>query len=35
MLSGSSNDRELKKLINTINYDGLVGREVEEGELGR
>ena len=34
-LSGSRNDRELKKLINTINYDGLAGREVEEEELGR
>ena len=34
-LSGSRNDRELKKLINTINYDGLAGREVKEGELGR
>ncbi|RVX14364.1 hypothetical protein CK203_017180 [Vitis vinifera] len=35
MLSGSRKDRELKKLISIINYDGLAGREAEEGELGR
>ena len=34
-LSGSRKDRELKKLVSTINYDGLAGRETEEGELGR
>ena len=34
-LSGSRKDRELKKLVSTINYDGVVGRETEEGELGR
>ncbi|RVW27629.1 hypothetical protein CK203_099122 [Vitis vinifera] len=34
-MSGSRKDRELKKLVSTINYDGLVGREVEEGESGR
>ena len=34
-LSGSRKDRELKKLVSTINYDGLAGREAEEGELGR
>ncbi|RVW34514.1 hypothetical protein CK203_109533 [Vitis vinifera] len=34
-LSGSRKDRELKKLVNTINYDGLAGRVAEEGELGR
>ncbi|RVW25808.1 hypothetical protein CK203_101074 [Vitis vinifera] len=30
-LSGSRKDRELKKLVSTINYDGLAGREAEEG----
>ena len=35
MLSGSRKDRELKKLISIINYDGLAGREAEKGELGR
>ncbi|RVW89155.1 hypothetical protein CK203_040263 [Vitis vinifera] len=34
-LSGSRKDRELKKLVSTINYDGLAGRVAEEGELGR
>ena len=34
-MSGSRKDRELKKLVSTINYDGLVGREAEEGESGR
>ncbi|RVW30268.1 hypothetical protein CK203_098811 [Vitis vinifera] len=34
-LSASRKDRELKKLVSTINYDELVGREAEEGELGR
>ncbi|RVW99999.1 hypothetical protein CK203_024721 [Vitis vinifera] len=34
-LSGSRKERELKKLVSTINYDGVAGRETEEGELGR
>ena len=34
-LSGSRKDRELKKLISTINYDGVTGRETKDGELGR
>ena len=34
-LSGSRKDRELKKLVSTINYDGLVRRKAKEGELGR
>ena len=34
-LSASRKDRELNKLVNTINYDGLAGRVAEEGELGR
>ena len=34
-LLASMKERELKKLVSTINYDGLVGREIEEGELGR
>ena len=34
-LLGSRKDRELKKLVSTINYDGFVGREAEEGEMGR
>ena len=34
-LSGSRKERELKKLVSTINYDGVVGKETEEGELGR
>ena len=34
-LWGSRKDRELKKLVSTINYDGLAGREVEKGEVGR
>ncbi|KAL6311459.1 hypothetical protein AAG906_011990 [Vitis piasezkii] len=33
--SGSRKERELKKLVSTINYDGVAGRETEEGELGR
>ena len=34
-LSASRKERELKKLVSTFNYDGLAGREAEEGELGR
>ncbi|RVX16749.1 hypothetical protein CK203_006241 [Vitis vinifera] len=34
-VSASRKERELKKLVSTINYDGLAGREAEEGELGR
>ena len=34
-LSGLRKDRELKKLVSTINYDGLAGREAEEGEVER
>lgn len=34
-MSCSRKDKELKKLVNTINYDGLAGREVEEGESRR
>ena len=34
-LSASREKKELKKLVSTINYDGLAGREAEEGELGR
>ena len=33
--SVSRKDRELKKLVSSINYDGLAGREAEEGMLGR
>ncbi|RVX00292.1 hypothetical protein CK203_024581 [Vitis vinifera] len=32
-VSASRKERELKKLVSTINYDGLAGREAEEGEL--
>ena len=34
-LSASREKKELKKLVSTINYDGLAGREAEEGKLGR
>ena len=34
-LSASRKERELKKLVSTFNYDGLAGREAEEGKLGR
>ncbi|RVW86846.1 hypothetical protein CK203_036077 [Vitis vinifera] len=34
-VSTSRKERELKKLVSTINYDGLAGREAEKGELGR
>ena len=34
-LSDSRKERELKKLVSTINYDGVAGRETEEGELRR
>ncbi|RVW38145.1 hypothetical protein CK203_091289 [Vitis vinifera] len=34
-LSGSRKERELKKLVSTINYDGVAGKETKEGELGR
>ena len=34
-LSASRKKKELKKLVSTINYDGLAGREAEEGKLGR
>lgn len=34
-MTGSRKDKELKKLVNTINYDGLAGREAEEGVSGR
>ena len=34
-MSCTRKDGELKKLFSTINYDGLAGREAEDGDLGR